>query len=66
MNNSEDYWLSRPDLAGRLKLPVTTLTKWAYEKKKGPRYVKIGRHCRYKLSDVIAWEDAQYSAASGD
>lgn len=58
MNNSEDYWLSRPDLAGRLKLPVTTLTKWAYEKK-GPRYVKIGRHCRYKLSDVIAWEDAQ-------
>ncbi len=35
MNNSEDYWLSRPDLAGRLKLPVTTLTKWAYEKK-GP------------------------------
>lgn len=65
MNNSEDYWLSRPDLAGRLKLPVTTLTKWAYEKK-GPRYVKIGRHCRYKLSDVIAWEDAQYSAVSGD
>lgn len=63
MQTNEDYWLTRPDVAGRLKLPVKTLAEWASQGK-GPRYAKIGRFARYKLSDVIAWEEAQFTDGS--
>ncbi|MCP2359688.1 putative DNA-binding transcriptional regulator AlpA [Nonomuraea thailandensis] len=26
----------------------------------GPRYMKIGKHVRYKLADVEAWENRHY------
>jgi len=58
MHTSEDYWLSREEVAGRLKLPVKTLAQWASQGK-GPRYSKIGRFARYKMSDLIEWENAQ-------
>ena len=51
-------WLTRPELAERLRVPVTTLADWAVDRK-GPRYAKFGRHVRYRLADVEAWEDAQ-------
>lgn len=57
---AEDVWLTRPELAEREKLPVATLAQWASQGK-GPRYARFGRHCRYRLSDVIAWENAQFS-----
>lgn len=60
MFTSEDYWLTRPETAARLKVPPKTLAEWA-SKGAGPRFAKIGRYCRYKLSDVIAWEDAQFA-----
>lgn len=56
-----DYWLSRQDVAARFKLPVKTLAQWA-SLGKGPRFAKIGKFCRYKMSDVIAWEEAQFSS----
>lgn len=64
MHTSEDYWLSRQELAGRLKLPSKTLAQWATHGR-GPRFSKIGRFVRYKLSDVIAWEDAQATGGQG-
>lgn len=57
---SEDFWLTRPEVGERLKVPVKTLAQWASQGK-GPRYHLFGRHCRYRLSDVIAWENAQFS-----
>jgi hypothetical protein len=30
-------------------------SEWAF-KGAGPRYAQIGRHVRYRLSDVIDWE----------
>jgi hypothetical protein len=60
----EDTWLTRPELAAREKLPVATLAQWA-SLRKGPRYRRFGRHVRYALSDVIAWENAQ-AAGGGD
>lgn len=62
MRTSEDYWLSRQELADRLKVPVKTPAQWA-SLGKGPRFAKIGKYARYKLSDVIAWEEAQFSGA---
>lgn len=63
MHTSEDYWLSREEVAGRVKVPVKTLAEWA-SRGKGPRFYKIGRYARYKMSDLIAWEEAQ--ATGGD
>lgn len=58
MPSSEDYWLTRPEVAERLRVPERTLAQWASQGK-GPRYRRFGRHARYALADVIAWENAQ-------
>lgn len=54
-NISDDKWLSRQELANRYGLPVKTLAQWA-SKGTGPRYARLGRHVRYRLSDIIDWE----------
>jgi Helix-turn-helix domain len=54
-----DVWLTRQEVADREKLPVATLNQWASQGK-GPKYARFGRHARYRLSDVIAWENAQF------
>lgn len=51
-------WLTRPELAERLRVPEKTLAQWAV-KKTGPPYAKFGRHVRYRLAAVEAWEEAQ-------
>lgn len=33
---------------------------------KGVPFVKIGRSVRYRLSDVIAWENAQWRRSTSD
>lgn len=57
MSELQDTWLTRRELAARQKLPVATLAQWASQGK-GPRYARFGRHVRYRLSDVVAWENA--------
>lgn len=63
MPTNDDCWLTRPELAKREKLPVATLAQWASQGK-GPRYARFGRHARYRLSDVIAWENAQMTGGA--
>lgn len=55
---SEDCWLTRPEVSERLKVSVKTLAQWATQGR-GPRYVRMGHLCRYRLSDLIAWEERQ-------
>ena len=47
--------LSPADLAARLGVPPETVYAW---NKQGtsPRYMRFGRHVRYRLADVEAWE----------
>jgi excisionase family DNA binding protein len=52
-------WLTRSEVAERLRVPVKTLAQWAHQSK-GPRYAVFGRHARYRMSDVIDWETAQF------
>ncbi|MVU77095.1 helix-turn-helix domain-containing protein [Nocardia sp. ET3-3] len=52
-----DCWMSTEEVAERLKIPPKTLANWA-SLGKGPRFAKIGRFRRYKLSDLLAWEQA--------
>lgn len=55
----EDRWLTRAEVAERFKVAVKTMAMWACEGK-GPRYAIFGKAARYKLSDVIAWENMQF------
>lgn len=56
--------LTVADLAEREGVPQQTIYKWNSEGT-GPRYMSIGRHVRYRLADVLAWETAQYAPGSG-
>lgn len=53
-----DRWLTRNEVAERFNLPPGTLADWAW-KRTGPRYARFGKHVRYRLSDVVAWENEQ-------
>ncbi|WP_240492040.1 helix-turn-helix transcriptional regulator [Mycobacterium alsense] len=55
----QDEWLTRREVAAREKMPPATLAQWASQGR-GPKYALFGRHARYRLSDVIAWENAQF------
>jgi predicted DNA-binding transcriptional regulator AlpA len=57
--NVDDKWMTRQEVADRHGVPVKTLAQWASQGK-GPRYAKFGKHVRYLLSDVIAWERTQF------
>jgi hypothetical protein len=50
--------LTIEELAEREGVPVGTVHPWN-SRGTGPKYMKIGRHCRYRLADVIAWEDGR-------
>jgi hypothetical protein len=56
----EDIWLTREQLSERWHMPKSTLNQWASQRK-GPPYALFGRHARYRLSDVIAWEAEQFA-----
>lgn len=51
-----DRWLSTQEFAEFIGLPVETIYYWR-KRGSGPRGVKIGRHVKYKLSEIDAWLD---------
>lgn len=50
--------LSPAELAERYELPLETIYSWQ-KNRTGPPFLKIGRHVRYRLTDVIAWENSR-------
>ena len=46
------------EVALRLDIPKATLYGWRY-RGIGPRGHKVGKHLRYRWSDVLAWLDDQ-------
>ncbi|WP_159941830.1 MULTISPECIES: AlpA family transcriptional regulator [unclassified Nocardiopsis] len=59
-----DKHLSPEELAAREGVPVATVYQWNH-RGVGPRFMKIGRHVRYRLRDVIVWEDGKYADGAG-
>jgi predicted DNA-binding transcriptional regulator AlpA len=57
VSESEKY-LSNEGLAERYGVPVKTVRKWRYEGT-GPQGFRVGRHVRYRESDVLYWEEQQ-------
>lgn len=54
-----DRHMTVKDLAEREGVPLKTVYDWN-STNKGPRYMKIGKHVRYALADVVAWEKTRY------
>ena len=52
MNNNE--LLSTSELAELLRIPVSTLYNWRYNRL-GPPGFRVGRHLRYRREDVDQW-----------
>jgi len=50
--------MSPEELARREGVPVQTVYGWN-KTRTGPRFMKIGRHVRYRVADVIAWENSR-------
>ncbi len=53
-----DDVISIDEVARRLDIPKTTLYGWRY-KGVGPKGHKIGKHLRYRWSDVVQWLEEQ-------
>jgi len=58
----DDRHLSPEDLARREGVPLQTVYGWN-KTGSGPRYMRIGRHVRYRLADVVAWEQSRVVAS---
>ena len=52
--------LTPQDLAEREGVPQATVYQWN-SRGEGPRYMRIGRHVRYRLGDVERWENTRYA-----
>lgn len=50
--------LGPSELAHREGVPLATVYKWRTTRT-GPKGFTVGRHVRYRLSDVLAWEEEQ-------
>ena len=58
-NQVANKHLSPEGLADRLGVPLWTVYAWN-SRGGGPRFMKFGKHVRYKIADVEAWEDGHY------
>jgi excisionase family DNA binding protein len=57
--------LSTTDVAEYLGVPVKTLYAWRY-RREGPPAARVGRHVRYRRSDVEGWVRDQIALAQQD
>ncbi len=59
----EELWTAE-QVAAYLQLPLRSLYQWR-TLNKGPRAARVGRHLRYRRSDVEAWLAEQYDPRPG-
>lgn len=55
--------LSPEALAEREDVSVETVYQWN-RTKTGPPYFKAGRHARYRLNDIVEWEESRMVSRS--
>lgn len=63
MKVEETPFLTRAELARRWGISVRTLEAWGREGT-GPEFRRFGRRAMYRLSDVVAHEDAVWGDAA--
>lgn len=57
-DSSQDPLLSPAELADYLAIPVQTIYQWRH-RGEGPPGYRVGRHVRYRWSDIQRWLDDQ-------
>jgi excisionase family DNA binding protein len=57
---AERLWTAQ-EVADYFGVPLGTLYQWN-SKRSGPRSIRVGKHVRYRESDIVAWLDAQDNA----
>ncbi|WP_433679215.1 helix-turn-helix domain-containing protein [Nocardia sp. CA-119907] len=62
--SGDEVWLSSLEVSQRLKIPLKTLASWA-SAGRGPRFARMGRYRRYRLTDLLAWEQEQLDRGGG-
>ena len=63
--NQENSLLSTKLLSRRWNIAPRTLERWRAEGR-GPQFVRIGRHVRYRLTDIIDFEVKNTQASSAN
>ena len=53
-----DALISLPELAAYLGVPVATIYQWRHHHR-GPASYRVGRHIRYRQSDIEYWLEAR-------
>ena len=53
-----DRLLNIPELAHYLGVPIATIYQWRHHRR-GPTGFRIGRHVRYRTSDIEHWLQTQ-------
>ena len=57
--------LTPTEVSELLGVPIGTLKMWRY-RRTGPRWLKLGRHIRYRSADISDWLDRVAVTAFGD
>ncbi|WP_326504147.1 helix-turn-helix domain-containing protein [Rothia nasimurium] len=57
----EDPILTLQELAAREKVSVNTVRQWRMRGEDPRSFIAGGRYVRYRLSDVLAWEEERMS-----
>lgn len=50
--------LTPHEVSDYLGIPTATLANWRYQGR-GPEFLRVGRHVRYRPSDVMTWVEQQ-------
>ena len=58
-----DRFLTVEDLAGYLDVPVAIIYTWRY-RGKGPHGFRVGRHLRFRSSDIEQWITEQLAQSN--
>ena len=57
-DSGQDRLLSPAELAAYLTIPVQTIYQWRH-RGEGPPGYRVGRHVRYRWTDIQRWLDDQ-------
>jgi excisionase family DNA binding protein len=57
-----DPLMTTEGVAGYLQLPVPTIYSWR-ARGEGPRAIRVGKHLRWRKSDIDAWLERQADPA---
>ncbi len=55
---SNDQYIGAEDVAEQFGVPLKTVYQWNHAGN-GPPHYRIGRHVRYRVSEVEAWAESR-------